>query len=106
MSSSCSHPSPVKRPSSSSNSALRPFVSVGYSARRLRTRGGSEHLALGIVGFYQPVGVEKHALPRCQDSLVLFIGHPRHQPKWHPLALRSLAACSWQQHGKLCTALA
>src|SRR5215217_9469357 len=39
MSSSCSHPSPVKRSSSSNKVALRPFPPSKRSLRRLRRRG-------------------------------------------------------------------
>src|SRR5215213_8350814 len=40
----------------------------------------AEHLALGVVGLYQPIAVEQHAATLSQRDLPLLIAHPGHKP--------------------------
>src|SRR5688500_14699625 len=74
MSSSCSHPYPVKERS----------LSIRKSTNEPPQPREAEHLALGVVGLDQAVAVEEGAIASLQHSLLLLIGHPRHQPKRHP----------------------
>src|SRR5215211_2588348 len=49
----------------------------------LQTRE-AEHLALRIVGLYQPITVEQEVVPRGENGLFLLVEHARHQAERHP----------------------
>src|SRR5215210_5487608 len=46
--------------------------------------GEAEHLALRIVGLYQPIAVEKSTVFRLEHYSLLPIAHVRHEPQGHP----------------------
>ena len=44
----------------------------------------SKHLTVGVMRFYEPVGVQENSLSRFEDSLFLFVAHLRHKTQRHP----------------------
>src|SRR5215217_7889358 len=67
-----------------------------------RTKPGkAEHLALRVVGLYQPVGVEQDTFAVIDFDLLLLVTHPRHKPKGHPPSPQFLGVPTTPEVGKV-----
>src|SRR5215211_2332623 len=61
----------------------------------------AEHLALGVMGLYQPVGVEEGRLAAFQDYLLLLITHTGHKPQGHAPSPQFVCAALSAQVGQV-----
>src|SRR5215211_2742269 len=77
MSSSCSQSSPRRSRVPPRGTPLA-IVHSMLGANRPKSRE-AEHLALGVVGLYQPVAVEKGAVAPLQGGLLLLVAHACHE---------------------------
>src|SRR5437879_9637165 len=74
MSSSCSHPSPVKHLSSVSKKSMGDGPVGVLGEQGLETRK-AEHLAPGVMRLHQAVGVEQDVFIAGEDHFLLLIAH-------------------------------
>ena len=86
MSSSCSHPSPVKRVSSSIKVALRSLPPSGYSLRRPRRRGVPNISPWGLCASMSPLGPLRLLRGRSRRAAAQHAPRDRHSSRgsWDP----------------------
>src|SRR5215210_9030603 len=70
---------------------------------QLSQPGEAEHLALRVVGLYQPVAVEECTLTHSQDDLLFLVVHTRHKAQRHASRPQFLCGATVAHIGKVVT---